>query len=459
MAGALGILGVVLSISLMEGIWVWLVVAAISEVGGQVHPPLAAVGLVLFAGWFTARASAMAGLSLERRRWLLAGGGLALSLSAGTIHAGLVHPAQLILGHPEPDYRGVGIVAVLVTAYLWGRGLGLAPRVNRARVLNHIGISATAMVVVFLFLPLVLIVQEAGLGAVVACFLLAVAALLLDQLAGVESRQLTRLHWASIGAGSAILLVLGGGVLAGVFSSGALGVFGAAAGRVGRFALPVTDAVLLAAGYLAHYFALFFVWVGELFGADADAVIRGMQAAEENRPRFDEDPTPAPPEFLALFVAISLTLLFTLLAVWIFYRLVGRMGGRRDDDVREARARAAGGGLGDLVRGMWGSLSGPRGDAAPDSGDPRNAIRRHYRAFQTLLVRANLPRAAAQTPREYQETLRQPLPGATQPVAQLTDAYMLARYAGPDVALPDPGPVGESVTRVRDALREQDSSG
>jgi hypothetical protein len=241
----------------MEGVWAWLLAASISEVAGQVHPPIAAIGSALFAGWITARSADLAGLSIEQRRWLLVGGGLGLSLVAGTVHAGLLQPLQLFFGHQDPDYRGAGIIVVLLTVYLWGRGLALAPRINRARVLNHIGVSASALVAVLVFLPLVDVVQRAGLGAVLACFLLAIAALLLDQLAGVESRQLTRLHWASIAAGSAILLLLGGAVVAGVFSSGALGMVGVAAGRLGRFALPVTDSILLGAGYLAHYMALF----------------------------------------------------------------------------------------------------------------------------------------------------------------------------------------------------------
>jgi hypothetical protein len=456
-AAALGVLGVVLSISLMEGVWTWLLAAGISEIAGQVHPPVAAIGLVLMAGWVAARLTDMAHLSVERRRWLLVGGGLALCLIAGTVHAGLLHPLQLFFGHQEPDYRGAGVLVVLLTAYLWGRGLALAPRVNRARVLNHIGISASGLVAVLVFLPLVDVVQWAGLGAVLACFLLAIAALLLDQLSGVESRQLTRLQWASIAAASAILLVLGGAVLAGFFSSGALGVVGGAAGQLGRYALPVTDAMLLGAGYLAHYLALFFVWVGELFGADAEAITRAMEAAEETRPRFEQEATPAPPEFLTLFVTLSLTLIFALIAISIFYRLAGRIGRRRDDDVREQRDSAAGGGLLELLRGIRHGIGNIRGEEARIPGDPRSAIRYHYRAFQTLLARAGLPRSAAQTALEYKESLRQPIPGASEPIATLSDAYIVARYAGPDVPLPDPGPAGESVMRVRDSLREQDS--
>jgi hypothetical protein len=205
--------------------------------------------------------------------------------------------------------------------------------------------------------------------------------------------------------------------------------------------------------------ALFFVWIGELFGADAEVITRAMEAAEDVRPRFDQEATPAPPEFLTLFVSVSLTLLFSLIAISIFYRLAGRLGRHRDDGVREQRGSTAGGGLLDLVRGIGRGIANIHGDDARVPGDPRDAIRHHYRAFQTLLARAGLPRAAAQTPWEYRESLRQPLPGADEPVSTLSDAYMIARYAGPDVPLPDPHRAGESVARVKERLREQDSSG
>src|SRR5438067_1739357 len=143
MASALGLIGVILAVSLLEGLWTWLLVAAISEVATQVYPPLLLLSLISFGAWLSARLLAVANVAIERRRVILITGGLALALVAATMHAGLLHPLQLVFGRYTPDYRGAGITLLLVVAYLWGRGLSLAGIVTRERVLNHIGVSAT----------------------------------------------------------------------------------------------------------------------------------------------------------------------------------------------------------------------------------------------------------------------------------------------------------------------------
>jgi hypothetical protein len=97
------------------------------------------------------------------------------------------------------------------------------------------------------------------------------------------------------------------------------------------------------------------------------------------------------------------------------------------------------------------------GDGA-DAGDAdaRSAIRRHYRAFQTLMARAGLPRSESQTAEEFEITVRDAVPDAALSLATLTDAYVLARYAAEGAQLPAPEVVGQAVSQVRDALRFQD---
>ena len=119
----------------------------------------------------------MTHMPLERRRWILAGGGLILAAASGTVQAGVLHPLQLMLGTFDPDYRGAGVVVLVVVAYLWERGLALGVRVNRQRILNHIVVSASALALILLFLPLTQAVRDLGMGTVVASFLLALAAL------------------------------------------------------------------------------------------------------------------------------------------------------------------------------------------------------------------------------------------------------------------------------------------
>jgi Domain of unknown function (DUF4129) len=453
-ARALGVIGVVVCVSFLEGTWAWILATASSEVVGQAGPPYVAMGLVLALAWFASRLTTIAQVSLDRRRWILAGGGLLLALATGTVQAGLIHPLQLVFGNYEPDYRGAGVVVVLLVAYLWGRGLALGARVNRQRILNHVVVSASALVLLLIFLPLTDTVKQHGMTAVLVSFLLALAALLTEQLAGAESRRLTRLQWASVLAAAALVLIVGGSVFAGVFGQ-ALGLVGQGLAHAGRFASPVTDSVLLGAGYLAYYLTLFFSWIASVSGVDPDAVTRAMEQAQERQPRFEDDPTRPAPDILVWMVAIFLTLLFGWLAIWIYTRLVSRLARDRDDFTLETHARLAGPGARARVAAALDWLR--RRDGPGSDEDPRDAIRRHYRSFQTLMARADLPRGLSQTPREFEGHVGSAVPGARTPVGELTDAYTVARYAGSTEPLPDPTAVGESVTRVRDALRSADA--
>jgi hypothetical protein len=450
MPSALAVIGVVICVSLLEGTWAWLLATAASEVVGQAGPSYPAIGLVLGAAWLASRVTTVVRVPLDRRRWILAGGGLALALVAGTAQAGLLYPLQLVFGNYEPDYRGAGVVVVLLVAYLWGRGLALGVRVNRQRILNHVVIAASALVLLLIFLPLTDAVRQLGLTAVLVSFLLALAALLTEQLAGAESRRMTRLQWASLLIGAALVLIVGGAVFAGVFGQG-LVLVGQGLARVGRLASPVTDAILLGAGYLAYYLTLLFQWFAQISGVDSEAVTRAMQQAQERQPRFEADPNQPAPDILVWMVAVFLTALFGWLAIWIYYRLVGRMARQQDDFAIETHARLAGPSARDRLRAALDWLR-RRDEPHPDE-DPRDAIRRHYRSFQTLMARAELPRGISQTPREFEDHVGAALPGARAPVGALTEAYTIARYAGASEPLPDPDEVGHTVTRVRDALR------
>lgn len=452
MAGAIVTFAVVLCVSFLEGSWAWLLAAATSEVADQVYPSAAAIGLALFGAWIAARILAVANVSLVRRRWALAGGGLALALAAGTIQAGLVHPLQLVFGQYTPDYRGAGLVMVLLAAYLWGRGLWLAGRVTRERLLNHITVSASALVLVLVFLPLTDAVRRLGLGVVIASFLLAVTALLLHELAQVEWRQLTPLQWASVAALNLLLLVIAGWALTGAFTSPALGLLGQLTRGLARAIAPVTDMVLLGAGYMAHYLAMLFRWLGETFGGDPEVIVRNFQRAEEQRPRFEQDPTQGPPEILATMVAVFLTLLFAWAVVAIYVRLVRGRRAAGDEEIYEVRMPAGHGGLGSAMRAAFARLSHLRSREGA-AQDAREAIRRHYRSFQALMARADLPRGSSQTPREYQTQVSGALPAAAPAVSHITDAYVLARYAPPETELPDAASVGTAVRDVRTALR------
>jgi hypothetical protein len=70
-------------------------------------------------------------------------------------------------------------------------------------------------------------------------------------------------------------------------------------------------------------------------------------------------------------------------------------------------------------------------------------IRRIYANLLRLAAEAGYPRAEAQTPHEYLETLHEALPGSEADVATITEAYVNARYG----QVPD---TREELQRIRD---------
>jgi len=458
MASTAGLVGLLLCISLIEGIWTWLLVAAISEVAGQTHPPLLAVVAIPLLAWFASRVTALLDVPLERRRQLLIGGGLLLAMVVGTIHSGFLQPLQIVFDRGDPDLRGAGVTYLFVTAYLWGRGLSLAGTINRERVLNHVLVSAAGLTAVLVFLPLADAIRELGLVEVVCLFLVSVAALMLVQLAGVESRKWSRLHWAGVAGGASALVLLAGGLLTGTFSPESIEMLGQGARAAGRTGTPVTDGLFLASGYLAQLLTNGLLWLRDVFGVDPTAIIQQVQEAERERPNVDaQDPNDGPPAIMTLSVVFFLAVLFIWTAAWIYYRLVYRQSREDDDEVIEERVGGGAGGLRGLLRGLMDRFGSPEDDGL--GSDARAAIRRHYRAFQTMMVRAGVGRRAGQTPQEYERQLASSLPTAEASLQELTAAYMVARYAEADAPLPDAEQLGLAVQRIRDALREQDLAG
>jgi hypothetical protein len=454
MPSAIAIVGLVICLSLLESLWTWLLVAAISEVAGQVHPPLLVLTGVSILAWIAARALALVELPLERRRFALVGGGLILAFAAATIHSGLTHPGQLIFGTYTPDMRGAGITLLVVTAYLWARGLRLAGRLGREQVINHVGVSAAGLFVILVFLPLTDAIQRLGLTIVVCSFLVSVAALLLIQLAGVETRRLSRLHWLGVAGGASLLVLIASTILTGAFSAESVGLIGDVARAVTSRMSPVTDAVLLAAGYLAQLEFNFIQMARSLFSREElQNIPPGDIVPTPVLP--DGDPTPRAPEILVVIAGVAVIAIFILLVAWIFYRLVGNRV-TEDDELTEDRGRAAGPGLLGMLRDAFGRFGQREPDDLVGVEARRAAIRRHYRAFQNLMARSGLPRGEGQTPREFQSSLRSVLSEADPAVEELTQAYVVARYAQPDADVPDPAPLEASVLRVRDALRARD---
>jgi len=449
MTSALVTLAVVLAVSVLEGLWAWLLAAAVSEVTDQVHPSWIFLCTLLAIAWLTCRVLPLSRLTEERQRQILVTMGLIAALAAGTVHAGLLHPLDLVFGRSTPDYRGAGVVVVLLTAYLRGRGLALARGVNRERVIGHLAACTFALSAVLLFLPLVQVVKSAGLGVVVLSFLLGASALLLVQTSGAESRVWTRTQWAAVGFGVGILLLLGAAAIAGTLSSGLLLTLSGWLLVLGQGMSPVTNAVLMAAGYLAQALVVLLRWLRDVIGTDNPPVEQLMRSAEQTRLRIEDQPLERPPEVLVLLVAVTLTTIFAAVAIWVFYRLTARHLGQDLSGIEEVRSRVPGAGR------SWRGLFGNRGDAEAEASDAHERIRQLYRSFQTLMARAGHPRTAAQTPNEYAQALSELLPSTDASIANITSAYVLVRYASPTVSAPDAAGVAHSIENVRNALRHE----
>ncbi|MEA2641691.1 MAG: hypothetical protein QOF51_3085 [Chloroflexota bacterium] len=450
MTSSLGVFGVVIGVSILEGLWTWLLAGAIAEVSGQTRPSIVFMALWLFIAWLSARILGLTPLRLERRRQIVVGGGLLCALIAGTIASGLVFPLQLIVGTVSPDYRGAGIALALAMVYLWGRGLALSSRVNRERALNHIAASAFGIVVTLLLLPLTDTVQRDGLPIVVVSFLVAMATLLLTQLAEAETRELTRLQWAGVSATSGIAAVIGGSIITGTLSSTALGMIGDVMHTVGTALTPAANVVFLVAGWGAQYLTYAFKALADFFHVDPEVIDRAVQGAQDQQLHVGQDGEYGPPEIMTAFVMIVCTLFLLAVVITIYYRVVYRRHDGDDQEVRELRDPVRGGGLLGALRDLF---PGRSRDEEGDDADRRAAIRRHYRNFQTLLARAQHPRQPSQTAREFHEAVHALIPAVDPAAGQLTEAYLLARYAPPDAQMPDPTLVAAELAAVRAVLR------
>lgn len=445
-------LAVLLAVSILEGLWVWLLAATVSEFDGQIAPSLPFACLVIFGSWLAGRLLFLSPVSPAARRWTLVGGGLGLALLVTVVHAGLVVPLQLILGRPDPDYRGSAVVFGFLVAYLWARGLALAGQLTRRQVVSHVLVSTFVLVNILLVLPLSDHVRADGLGVVVGSFFAALTALLLVQTADTESHQVSRKQWVGLAMGAALLMVLCGAMFTGMLAQGMPGVVGDSVRGIASLATPVTNVIILGIGYAAHYLTLFMIFLRTLYGTDPETTQRSQEEAERNRFRLENEANYGPPELMTLFAAV---VFFAILA-WFIARVLARLvhlgETRSRGGTRQTRTSLRDHDLMDGLRDALGRLPG-LGGLADGLGGRGAEIRRQYRAFQALMARAQMPRRSTQTTTEYQEELARRVPQAATPIAQISNAYVLARYAGPETPLPDAGSLAEALREIHSVLQ------
>jgi membrane protein implicated in regulation of membrane protease activity len=120
-------------------------------------------------------------------------------------------------------------------------------------------------------------------------------------------------------------------------------------------------------------------------------------------------------------------LILLLFLAWLFNRS-RRRAPEEENEVRESLRDEV------TTEPLLGNLLHRRGKDGPDlypipdGSDPRSRLLRSYFRALNMALQRGLPRAAAETPAEYSPRLAAALPGV--PAAELTDAFVRARYGG-----------------------------
>jgi hypothetical protein len=149
------------------------------------------------------------------------------------------------------------------------------------------------------------------------------------------------------------------------------------------------------------------------------------------------------------WLQVTIVVLVLAFVAFLIYRAVRRRRRSSADGVVETRE----------VDWDWGQmrdqlrhLFGRRRDRQPhylplaDDGDPRAVVRRLYRQLLTLAEGRGLPRGRGQTPWAYGAYLSRAMPELSEPLMDLTRAYVQARYAP---LPPTPDTVAAATTALR----------
>ncbi len=118
--------------------------------------------------------------------------------------------------------------------------------------------------------------------------------------------------------------------------------------------------------------------------------------------------------------------------------------------------RAAAAQLPDLISRRVATLSSPKA-LFPSLGtpSPRQKVLYYYRNILQRAAQQGIERQQAQTPYEYDHTLEPKLPAAQEELAQLTHAFVEARYSQHDITAQDAERVQKKWERVKDALEQR----
>jgi hypothetical protein len=350
-------------------------------------------------------------------------------------------------------------VAIILLVYLWSRAIHLA---NRSLSADHVGFSFRSGVVLLIGASLFMNVfaELDASGFVIAYFFFALVAVALARVEEVSllpnsTRDPFSGFWIGSAVGAVAVLMFLGLVVAFFFLSGALDT-------LLRWLSPLVLILQIIVAGLGALFLMLLDWVLALFSVDLAAFGQGLREVLERLGQMLVPPLPAPPPgsevptrplILAIMqatVTIGIPLVIVLLVLlFTWHRLRQKRRGQAQEEGRESLFSA--GAVVDNLRTMFkdgldrlGELAGLVSRFGPSSRFlAAVSIRRIYANLVRMATDSGYPRAKAETPYEYLQTLYVALPGSKEDLQVITDAYINAHYG----QVPDDR---EELQRIRD---------
>lgn len=361
-------------------------------------------------------------------------------------------------------------LTVMFLIYLWARAIHLADRSLSA---ESVGFSFRSGVLVLVASALfVKVLTELDMsGLVVAYFFFALVAVALARVEQVSllpnsSRVPFSGFWIGSTVGAVALLAVLGILVAIFFYAGGLH-------QLLRWLWPILLILQIVVAGLGALLLMVLDWILAQFSLDLTDVGRGFREMLEQLGQFDV-PSPPPLEpgdtqrqllilgILQAVITIAIPVAIVSLVLFFTWRRLQK--GKSEGQGEEAResllsARAVARNLQVMLQGglgRMGELAGLVSRFGPGSRFlAAISIRRIYTNLVRLATEAGYPRAQAQTPYEYLPVLCKALPGSTEDVRVITEAYVNARYG----LVPD---TPEELQRIRDCwqrVRQQEVQG
>jgi hypothetical protein len=330
------------------------------------------------------------------------------------------------------------VLAGLVAACLWWRGLALGARETDALAIEEAYKTGVAAIVLY-FISAAIYADAQGFrasgptipGSLPAFFFLGLSSLALARLGMIWDRGQPdeRSHfparaWVLLVVGIVGLILLAASATAGLAAADVSTYLGLAV----RPLRPVVEVIFLVLFFVAE------IVVRIIIAVLSHIPRREMREVAPPRTAFDDllrrlREINMHPQVIegARWTMVVAVVLLLILGMALTIVLMRRRERKSDEDERESVWSAR-----EMLRGLAGLV--PRIRLRRGAGDttepPVRAIRRIYRELLHLGATLGAPRTLSATPREHGPRLRGVLPGATGEVGALTETYERARYGG-----------------------------